>query len=121
MRTIEVDERTFERLRAAARLAQLTQRVPVTEGQVVAELVNSVLGGEDAFVSPNAAAQVGRGRDGAQTANEGEIEIFSRYRARGSATYAETTALFDKQTGGVTVTSGPLGGRKFGSLSAAAW
>src|SRR5258708_34123737 len=95
MRTIEVDERTFERLRAAARLAQLTQRVPVTEGQVVAGLVNSVLGGEDAFVSPNAAAQVGRGRDGAQTANEGEVRLFSPNPSRGSGTYRETRACFD--------------------------
>jgi len=121
MRTIEVDERTFERLRAAARLAQVRQRTPVTEGQVVAELVNSVLGDEEAFVAPTSRADKTAGPiDGAEGLGSDEVEIYSRYRARGSAAPEETEGVFNKRTGEVSIRSGPLAGQRFGSLSAAA-
>src|SRR5437016_4397616 len=120
MRTIEVDERTFERLRAAARLAQVRQRTPVTEGQVVAELVSSGLGDEEAFLAPTSS---GKGVDKSPTPSDraegppsDEVEIYSRYRARGSSAPAETAAVFDKRTGEVTIRSGNLAGQRFGSL-----
>ena len=124
MRTIEIDERTFERLRAAARLAQVRQRTSVTEGQVVAELVSSVLGDEEAFLAPTSGPKSAGKLDGPHQGAEGsttdEVEIFSRYKARGTATHEETEAVFNKKTGEVTIGSGPLAGQRFGSLSAAA-